>query len=297
MWHGIDLDDWCAYFGARNIVPIRQQRTPYWRTNHAAKQIYFSTFHLSNKTVRKYVKQLRTLNIRWLHGFPSTIGILAALMLDCNLAVDTVELVTVGGEALPEKTKETIEIAFGCPVRQHYGLREGVVNISECEKGSLHIDEDFSLVELIRSGDSENQYRLIGTNFYNPLFPLIRYDTGDLCSGLAENCTCGRSSRVVYRLDGRLNDVLVMPSGAKIGYLASLFREERCVLASQIIQKSLDQIEVLVVPGESFGAQESDKIKKIVETRVEDSVRVNVTPVRVIPATKGGKRPAVVSLL
>ena len=46
-------------------------------------------------------------------------------------------MITTSSEKLFNYQKDNIENIFGCEIRELYGLAEGVVNIFECEKGTL----------------------------------------------------------------------------------------------------------------------------------------------------------------
>jgi len=63
-----------------------------------------------------------------------------------------------------------MEAAFGLRPIQHYGMAEGVANISQCENGKLHVDEDFAAVEClpIDEGGESDCYKVIGTNVSAP---------------------------------------------------------------------------------------------------------------------------------
>ena len=86
------------------------------------------------------------------------------------------------------------------------GLAEAVANISECERGRLHVDEDFAAVEFVPE-QTGRRHRIVGCNFTNLATPLLRYDTGDLAVLDDDGCDCGRPGRVVASVDGRQEDL------------------------------------------------------------------------------------------
>ena len=97
-------------------------------------------------------------------------------MLANGIKLD-IKYVTIGSENLYDHQKDLILKAFNTIAYQHYGLTEGVANISQKKDGNLYVDEDFSVVEFIPK--SELSYSIIGTSLSNWAMPLIRYDTGD----------------------------------------------------------------------------------------------------------------------
>lgn len=217
-WHGVTQDMWCGYFGGRSVVPLTQSAPPFWRLNYPGRQILFSGYHLSPTTADAYLSALDKYSPAWLHGYPSLLALIAGYLLERGKPLRrTPSVVTTGAENLLPQQRDLMQKAFGCPVRQHYGQAEAVANISECPSGHLHVDEDFSFVEFFPLDDQPDVYRIIGTNWSNPAFPLIRYDTGDLVHISAERPTCPMTGRVVESVDGRKEDYVVLPSGARLG--------------------------------------------------------------------------------
>ena len=51
---GLELNTLCGHFGGQVIVPINNQKPPFWRINYFGKQILFSSFHLSIETIGHY---------------------------------------------------------------------------------------------------------------------------------------------------------------------------------------------------------------------------------------------------
>ena len=180
IWNNIKLDTWCGWFGGKIIIPISNKKPPYWRINRPGKQLMFSTYHLNIETAPLYYNKLKDNKISWIHGYPSQIAILAGYVKDLGLPpLPDLKVITYGYENLFEYQRELISRVFKVPIRTHYGLAEGVANISQLPDGSFKVDDDFCYVEFIPTSDPE-RFRIIGTNFSNVAFPLLRYDTGDI---------------------------------------------------------------------------------------------------------------------
>jgi len=241
-WHGIQPGTWCAYFGGRSVVPSSQTRPPFWRYNYPGRQILFSAYHMSPDNLSYYVGELCRKHPPWLHGYPSLLTLLAAYILESGTDLGyKVRWITVGAEnVLPQQAK-LIERAFGVRPRQHYGLAEGVANISECEYGKLHVDEDFSAVEFIPDSNGLG-YRVIGTNFANLAMPFLRYDTQDLVTLSNEICPCGRPGRLVASIDGRQEDYVVLRNGARLGRMDHIFKDMVNIREAQIYQDTTQRM-------------------------------------------------------
>ena len=297
FWHGIGFDTWCGYFGGRSLVSLGEKRPPFWRINRPGHQIMFSAYHLSEQTASHYIEAINRYKVPWLHGYPSTLAYLAGLKKDLALPdTPSVRVVTVGAESLLFHQKKMIESTFDVPVREHYGMAEGVANISECPEGCLHVDEDFSYVEFLKIPQTKNLYKIVGTNWTNPAFPLIRYDTGDIATIENKTCSCGRMGRVVSNIDGRKEDFVVLPSGAKVGRLDHIFKDMIKINAAQIFQPEEGMINLRIVPGKDYSITK-DEVALLSETRkrLGDEIKIIVEYMQELPHTQSGKLRFVVS--
>jgi phenylacetate-coenzyme A ligase PaaK-like adenylate-forming protein len=296
-WHGISSDTWCGYFGGRSLVPLKNQHPPFWRINRAGKQVMFSAYHLKRETAKAYLDALRDYSIEWLHGYPSSLSLLATYMLEQNLPrISSIKVITTGAESLLPHQRATIKRAFSTPVFQHYGQAEGVANISECEEGRLHVDEDFSFVEFIPIAGDGRQFKIVGTNWTNSAFPLVRYDTGDIATLGSTACDCGRPGRIIEEIDGRKEDFLVLPDGAMIGRLDHIFKDLVHIREAQIYQKDPGGVVFRVVKGARYDKEkEEDKLLTEARKRLGEEITIDIEYMNAIPRTVSGKLRFVVS--
>ena len=224
-WHGIELDTWSGYFGGRTIVPPAQRKPPFWRVNRPGRVVMFSGYHLSPTNVSAYVDELNRRCLPWLHGYPSILAALAGHLLDSGRRLDyPVRWITIGAENLLPLQSQLIDQAFGVRPRQHYGITEGVANISEHPDGNLYIDEDYAAVEFLPNGTGS--YSIVGTNMSNLAFPLVRYRVGDDVQLPSElEPTGGFPGRRVLAIDGRMEDYVVLANGARVGRMDHIFKD------------------------------------------------------------------------
>ena len=297
-WHGIDLATWCGYFGGKSTCPSKE-RSVFWRVNRPGRQVMFSTHHLSPNTVERYVEEMNRRRLPWLHGLPSTIGLLTTMMEEADLRFGPwLRWITFGSENVSETTVADMERVHGVRAAEHYGLGEAVANLSECPSGRLHVDEDFSFVEFLpydRPGRGRDQlFRIVGTGFTNTAQAFVRYDTGDLVSGLEDGCDCSRPGRTVTRVDGRATSYATLPSGVRVGPVSHILRDIDGIAQGQVFVTSAGGLVFHVVPNAGFDESVETELRARVQRQASVPVTVAVEVRKALLRGPNGKVPAVV---
>jgi phenylacetate-CoA ligase len=90
---------------------------------------------------------------------------------------------------------------------------------------------------------------MIMTNLELKAMPLIRYQTGDLAKVMEEtSCTCGRQSRRIERIEGRIIDCIHLSDNSVISpYRLTLALENLAGLGRyQVLQNAIDKFTVRI---------------------------------------------------
>jgi phenylacetate-CoA ligase len=117
----------------------------------------------------------------------------------------------VAAEMLPESLRDNLESEMGLIVRQSYGTADiGSLGFECIEKNGMHFPDD-CIVEIVdpqtgRQLGPGEVGEVVGTCF-NPVYPLIRFGTGDLSYISDEPCPCGRTSPRLIKILGRVDQV------------------------------------------------------------------------------------------
>jgi phenylacetate-CoA ligase len=126
-----------------------------------------------------------------------------------NLAL---EAAVVGAEMLSESLREDLENRVGMQVRQAYGTADvGLIGHECSEKTGYHLFDEELLFEIVDPANGKHMPageigELVITSF-NPVYPLLRFGTGDLTSIDESPCACGRTAFRLPRLLGRVDQV------------------------------------------------------------------------------------------
>ncbi len=299
-WNNVTMNDRWGILGGQLVVPVAQKHPPYWVWNSGLNQLYMSTFHLSKETTQAYLEAIRGYGITYLYGYASSLYTLANNILSEGLHAPSLKVAISNAEPLLPHHKEAINLAFGCPARDTYGMAEIVAGASECQHNSLHLWPEAGIIEVMHNDRNElvsngEVGRLICTGLLNKAMPLIRYEVGDRASIANTNsmCACGRSLPMLEKIEGRTIDNLVTRDGRKIFWLNPVFYGLN-LHESQIIQEDYEDITVKIVPSPSYKSDEAHVIAYRIKERL-GKVKVKIEVVHEIPRGANGKFRAVVN--
>lgn len=300
-WAGMKCGEPYASLQGRLVVPLSQQKPPFWRKNFINNQLFFSSFHLKEENIGHYIEALELEGIRFLEGYPSNLYILSMYLIKHGKRMD-LDAVLTSSETLFEYQKEAIERAFGCKVFDFYGMAERVVFATECEKHEgHHLNSDYGITEFLNN-DSEpvepgEMGRIVATGIHNLAMPLIRYQTNDLCALKKGACSCGRGFPLMEDVATKHESIVTLPDGRLLSpsVLTHPFKPMRNIVESQIIQNDLADFLVKIVRTKLYSKEDENRLVAAFHERMGDNVNIRVEYCRSIPRTKNGKFRWVIS--
>ena len=299
-WAGVSVHLPRAMVGGRPVLPKGKAVAPFHRYNSIERQVYFSAYHISPDTISDYAQAICRHRPEVFTGYAFSQFLIAKLMLENSCAsVDCLRAAITSSEMLTPAMRATIRVAWGCRCYEEYGSVENCGLATECEYGSLHVNTDFGIIELL---DEEGtpvppgvEGRVVCTGFLNDAQVLVRYDIGDMAKWSGKLCRCGRKHLPVLEgITGRLEDVVVGPDGRQLVRFHGIFVDVSHVMEGQIIQEAVDDICVRVVVDLGFGEEQEREICQRVRRQLGD-VRVRVEQVAELERGSSGKIRAVIS--
>jgi phenylacetate-CoA ligase len=278
---GIKQGDRIATIAGHKVIDVKQKKPPYWVYNNNENQILFSSYHLSNINIKYYIEELNKSKPLLIHGYPSSIYLLALYIINNNILLNfQPKMIVASSETLLDQHRKIIEKAFKTKVYIWYGNTEQCGHITECEYGKLHIQPRHSYVRIL---DDKNQDvkeggrgRIVGTNFLNKCFPLINYDTNDYVT-LSSNqtCQCKRPGKIIEKIDGRIEDYIITPEKNLIGRLDHLFKHSENVIHAQIEQNNINEIVIHINKNEKYSNKEEKLILDEARERLGKTIIIN----------------------
>jgi phenylacetate-CoA ligase len=300
-WGGCRYGDRRVSFTGNRIVPADDTEGPFGRLDRANNRLLMSSYHLGENTVDDYLDRIAEFDPDFIDGYPSSIGYCAQRAAETERDIE-IPACFPTAETLRPADRESIEQGFSTRVYNQYGSTESACLITECSAGTLHINPEIGVVEILddegESVDEGEIGELVLTGLNNTAMPLIRYRIGDLArrGPRRPDCACGREMPVVEELIGRQDEVVVTADGRRVPMLSyNVFKWTSGIEESQIIQRSVDEFELRIVPGEGFSEDQSALAVEKLEERVGEDIHVDVETLREIPKTEGGKFRAVIS--
>ncbi|MDT0167323.1 phenylacetate--CoA ligase family protein [Actinotalea sp. AC32] len=260
------------------------------------------TLRLDARTpLAEMVEALNGFQPRVLVGYPSVLRPLARAQLDGALAIRP-EAVMSASEVLTPSAAHDMHRAWSTRPNDVYAATETAGISSPCRLGNRHVYDDLVVVEPVRDDgspvpDGTAGDRLLVTVLFARTLPLIRYELTDRVALSPEPCPCGLPFQVLASIEGRQDDVLLLPGrDARVAVHPNVFH---AVLDSaDITQWQVEQhryhVLVRVVPAanpvDAIGLQQQ-LAASLASAGTLFPVRVDV--VSVIPRTTLGKAPLI----
>jgi len=246
------------------------------------------------------VARLNEFQPRQLSAYPSIAAQLADEQIAGRLRLQ-LEGLTTNSEPLTPSVRDRLEQAFGARTYNFYATTEGLYG-NDCEAGSMHLFDDMCIVENVDDDGvpvppGEVGSRILVTNLFNRVLPLIRFEITDLVAVEPEPCPCGRSLLRLRSLEGRAEDVLRLRGVVVHPLQFALVTADPDVREFQVVQEG-DGLRLRVALRD--GAEEAPaRLQARVGARLEalgvPHPAVEVETVDALERTAGGKLQMVVA--
>jgi len=263
----------------------------------------FNCTNLSDENLSRLCHLIRTKRAVCLRGYASSFDLLGRYVEKHGIQLPSLRVIIAGSEALQDSTRELVERAIGCPIISQYANEEnGILAQEEPGKPGRFLLNHASYVFEVLKPDSDEPAaygelgRLVTTDLYNYACPMIRYDTGDMCTMQLDTAT-GRP--FIDKLFGRRLDMIYNLAGEPLFpmYFARVLKNYGAIAQWQFVQKGeADYRLKLSLTDEAAGRFEAEgEVRAALLSLLGEEARISFDYVREIPVLNSGKRKSVVN--
>jgi phenylacetate-CoA ligase len=274
------------------VVPIEQQQPPYWYLDRAGRQLIVSTRHLSKRNIGAIAGAISQAGASQMRAYPSAAHTLATLLRESGLSLQFRAIITSSEILLPVQ-RQLIESTFGARVFDHYGMAERVAFGMECEHGRLHVNPDYSLVEIVdgEGQPTEGAGFVVGTTLRNRAMPLLRYRVSDKARWGSQPCPCGRTYPYFESVGGKFEDHLFDSEGEMVSpsVVTFAFKGVSHIAQAQVAQTDAGRWVIRVVPLPGYDEGHSEQLLRNFQTLVSNRIQARVELLEEIPLQASGK--------
>lgn len=293
---GYKLGKKTAWFSGKNLLSQQDvKKNRFWKTDYLYKVRYYSTFHIHEKYLRFYLKNLIYHKPEFMVGFPSTMYEIAKYGQANNIEFppQTIKAIFPTAETITQDIRDVLEQYFKTNLYNQYASSEGAPFILECKNKNLHLELQSGVFEVLDNHDKPtSKGKLVVTAFHTHGTPLIRYEIGDEIELSNDVCTCGNNNPLVKQIIGRSSDYLYSEETGKInlGNISNCLKGVSGIIKFQIQQNSLDNILVLIVTDKEKYTNSSEQIFiRNLKDRIGNKIKIVLKHVDEISVEKSGK--------
>jgi len=211
---------------------------------------------MTAEQMRRYAEEMCRYRPALLRGYSSSLFTFAKFIEENKLEIISPKAITTTADMLTENMRRFIENVFSARVYNQYACGEVEGGAHECElHNGLHIAEEHNIYE-VEAPEGEEGNLLI-TDLDNFGMPFIRYKNGDTAVLTNSPCPCGRPTKRVSRIGGRMEESITLQDGRVLNttFFSPFFTRHEVVRQYQIVQKGPDSLEIRVSADDNSSAR------------------------------------------
>jgi phenylacetate-coenzyme A ligase PaaK-like adenylate-forming protein len=209
-----------------------------------------------------------------LHCYASMLPVLAEEARAGRLRIAPALVWSTSEPLLPE-LRAAAEAAWGAPVLNTWAASESNGGAFSCPVGpGFHIGEDLNVIEPVDEAGhptppGRRSAKILLTNLYNRLMPLIRYEITDEFQVAAEPCRCGAAYLKVEDVHGRADDIFEYGDDPRVHPLnfRAVLGKEPSIVAYQVRQTERGAAVTIVsgsaIDGEALGRALAERLASL----------------------------------
>jgi len=261
------------------------------------RTIYLDTMDLNSDSMNHFASEWKKFNPTVIFGHSHSIYVFAKFLLENNIQALRPRGIVTTSMMLLDSERKIIEEAFACAVTNRYGCEEvGLIGV-ECEKHEgMHLNTAHLFIECLDENntpvDPGTPGKIVITDFNNLAMPLLRYRVEDVGVLSTHACSCGRTTPLLERLEGRVADFLKKADGGQVAGVSLVERTLTKIPGieqMQLVQEDLHKIMINRVKGSEFNSETDRLLLEEFRLVFDANVEIIINDVNKIPQEKSGK--------
>jgi phenylacetate-CoA ligase len=265
-----------------------------------ASRVRFPVFDLSDQTLERYLNRFYKTPFEFIYGYTSSLVLFAKYVQRREIVLKEVcpslRCCIVTSEVCSPDDRLLLQEVFGVNIINEYGAAELDLIAFEDNDGDFVLNEENLYIEVL---DEHGQPvppgvegEVVVTSLYNKAMPFIRYRLGDRIV-LKNHKKNGR--RVIESVQGRVNDVAILPSGKKSPGLTFYYVSKSMLETSGVIKefiiKQISPNEFLYeyVATETLTQKQQQQVQKLMDQYLEPGLQATFIKVEKIERSAAGK--------
>lgn len=277
-----------GYLPGMKTVSMRGDlgRDTLYKHDPFSNTLFISSYNLKEEHATLYFNKISEFSPYAILAYPSSVYILATYFERLGKVLK-VPYIFTSSETLYDFQRETIELVFNGKVVDWYGNAERSIAIEQLWDNKYYEIPLYSI----------NEYQedcTITTSLVNFSFPLIRYKVNDVIQPARES---NNSIREIKKLTGRIDDILFLSDGTKIGRMDVVFKGVEHIEFAQFIQKSKETFSLNLVVNTNFNEKDEKKLLENLRDRLGEKAdfKMNFVSEKDIIFTRANKYKLVIN--
>ena len=258
--------------------------------NFLYNRIFLNSFDMDESKIKKYIRVINKKKPKLLWGYVNSLEIISDYIIKNNLNMYSPKIIFSAAGTLTEDIRKKIKKAFNTKVVNIYGTREvGDLAFEFEENNQLYITDYSHKVEVDGNGN------ILITTLNNYSMPLIRYEIGDISSGLLEpKENHSLKFSILKGVLGRKTSIFKTKEGKKIPpeyfiHMIGVAFNTGFIKKFQVIQKDYEKVLVNLVLNGRKDSKQLINIEKSIKRVMGKNCKVNFKFLDNIKLTKSGK--------